>query len=669
MPFSLSKICRKFTNVPEENIATVLKEAKELLQGAYCIYNKFDRENYVCEVLFRNNSDDENIIATEINIIFKGLPIDEVGDTLIINNFTKHEIYVSSSVFAVYGIKSLLSVPVFCDDEVKGNMVLISEEFREFSPNEVELLSDLGTLILLEENHLTTSQDLKLTDDQYGTVFNNVNDCILLLKRDLIVDINNRGCEMFGYTKDEILGKKTIDLSPIIDKDDTNNAYNKAGFVELAMSGIPQHFEWIHQKKDGTEFYTDISLTRLSDKKHYNLIAIVRDITKRKEYEKGLVEASNLANESNRMKSVSLASMSHELRTPLNSIIGFSDLLLDEDTTEDEKELFTKLIQTAGRSLMQLIGDIIDISKIESGHVTIQKTKFNVNSFLQEVLFTFKQEKASRDKSNIELRLVLSDKTSDLMIETDPYRLQQVFYNLLSNSLKFIDDGFIEFGYLSITPDFIQFYVKDTGVGIDTSKKELIFEHYGQDQNIYSRNQEGTGLGLAISKSFVELLGGSIWLDSEIDEGSTFYFTIPFDLSPDKKERYLGSTLVVGGIDWSKYTVVIADDVEENYIFLKGVLSGTGVKIKWALNGQEAVNICKKEKVDLVLMDIRMPVMDGLEATILIKEYNPKIVIIAQTAFTSADDKAKCLESGFDEYFKKPINHERLFSVMGKYFK
>ncbi len=169
--------------------------------------------------------------------------------------------------------------------------------------------------------------------------------------------------------------------------------------------------------------------------------------------------------------------MSHELRTPLNSIIGFSDLLLDEDTTEEEKEMFSKLIQTAGRSLMQLIGDIVDISKIEAGKVMIQKSVFNVNTFLKEIFVAFKQEKKNRDKENIELKLMLSDQAADLKINTDQHRLRQVISNLLTNSLKFIDEGFIEFGYSGISPNSIQFYVKDTGVGISRPHKKIFLNN------------------------------------------------------------------------------------------------------------------------------------------------------------------------------------------------
>ncbi|MBC8319702.1 MAG: response regulator [Bacteroidetes bacterium] len=508
------------------------------------------------------------------------------------------------------------------------------------------------------------------SDNRYSAIFENAYDCIMLLKNNIIVDVNSKGYEMFGFNRDEMLGKSTDELSPTPDKIKDPQVGNQKGYLTKALDGEPQRFEWIHQKNDGSLFYSEISLSRLEGSDNYNILAIIRDISLRKEYERRLIEASEKAEEANRLKTNSLASMSHELRTPLNSIIGFSDLLLDEDTTEDEKEMFSKLIQSAGRSLMQLIGDIIDISKIEAGQVTIKKALFNVNSFLQDVLITFKQEKNNRNKSNIELKLILSDQASDLKIETDQHRLQQVFNNLLTNSLKFIDEGYIEFGYSSVTPENIQFYVKDTGVGIDNQKRDKIFEQYGQDKDIYNRNKEGTGLGLAISKSFVELLGGTIWVDSELDSGSTFYFTIPFEKNSGLTDKYLNKSLNVDSVNWSNRAILIVDDVKQNYVFLKGLLNHTRATILRAQNGKEAVEICKNNKsVDIVLMDIRMPVMDGFEASKLIRKDNPDICIIAQTAFASPEDKIKCVICGCNEYLKKPINHKELFSIITRHLR
>lgn len=659
-----------FSNNPTENIYIILKETKQLFKSTICIYYRINRHTGIVTGISNDmNVGDEPIITNISTLTWLTSLLNGDDDSKSIFDIQEEGYSKQDEVFKKNKLGSFCSVTVKSLGKVVGCLFVGDISQREYKPDEINALKLFALMIGLEEKHKSTSDLLITSDYKYGAIFENANDCIVLLKNNIIVDINQKGCDMFGYSREEILGMESSDISPENSSNGEINI-NQTGYMDAALKGEPQHFEWIHQKKDGTSFYTDISLTRLDNSDSYNTLAIIRDISKQKRYEKELIEAREKATELNRMKSLSLASMSHELRTPLNSIIGFSDLLLDEDTTEDEKEMFSKLIQTAGRSLMQLIGDIVDISKIEAGQVTIQKTMFNVNSFLQKILLTFKQEKDSRGKSDIELKLVLSDLASELRIETDPHRLQQVFNNLLTNSLKFIDNGFIEFGYLSITPKYIQFYVKDTGVGIDNNKREVIFEQYGQDKSTYNRNNEGTGLGLAISKSFVELLGGNIWLDSEIDEGSTFYFTIPFKVKSGYRENYLSNSLNISAKNWSGRTIVIADDVKENYVFLRGVLSPTGVKILWAQNGKEAFDFCKvNNKVDMVLMDIRMPVMNGLEASRLIKKNNPETIIIAQTAFASAQDKENCIASGCDEYFKKPINHEKLFSVIAEYFK
>lgn len=664
-------IVGKLTTTPGKNILIIIKEAQAALDGFFCIYNKLDSKNSV--LIGRSSEMDESddpIIDEAAGHICYELTMAGLDKPVIISDIDNSEFGSSDSTVAKYNLKSYLGVPVRIGDLAIGSLAIVDTKVRNFTENEIEIISTLALLIMLEEEHKMTLEGLKSSDTRYHAVFENANDCIMLLKDDIIIDINNKGCEIFGYSRDEMIKKSSDEFNPSADILDNSMLENQKGFLAKVLEGEPQRFEWVHQKKDGTNFYSEISLTKLDGNEDYNVLAIIRDITTRKDYEKSLIDANKKSEESNRMKSLSLASMSHELRTPLNSIIGFSDLLLDDDTTEDEKEMFSKLIQTAGRSLMQLIADIVDISKIEAGEVTIQKEIFNVNSFLQEVLLTFKQEKEKRGKANIELKLVLSDQATELKIETDTHRLRQVFNNLITNSLKFIDEGFIEFGYSSVTPDNIQFYVKDTGVGIGSDKKERIFEQYGQDEDTYNRNTEGTGLGLAISKSFVELLGGSIWVDSELDEGSTFYFTIPNNRLTDGNDNFTCRSLNIDSYNWSGRTILIVDDVKENYVFLKGLLNHTKVNILWAKDGSEAVDVCRgNQLVDMVLMDIRMPVMDGFEATKLIKKDNPDIVVIAQTAFASYDDKKRCTESGCDEYLKKPIDYKELFSAISKYYR
>ncbi|MFK5855054.1 MAG: ATP-binding protein [Bacteroidota bacterium] len=671
MIFSHSDLVNKLTSEPEKNILIIIKEAKLILGGLFCVYNKLDSKHSVLVGTTNEMTiDDQRIIDDAEGHICYEATMACIDETISISDLSLTEFSASDPVVATFNLKSYLGAPVRLNNKAIGALAIVDTIVREFTDNEKEVINSLALLIMLEEEHLLTIVGLKRSEFRYDALFQNANDCIVLLKNDVIIDINPKGYQMFGYINPELLGKTIVDLSPSDKEVKSRNGYNKKGYLTNVLKGIPQSFEWLHKKKDGSVFFTEISLSLLEGSDEYNILAIIRDISSRKEYEEELIEAKRKADEANKLKSLSLASMSHELRTPLNSIIGFSDLLLDDDTTDDEREQFTMLIQTAGRSLMQLIGDIIDISKIEAGEVTIQKSIFNVNSFLQEVLLTFRHEKENRGKSNIELKLILSDQISDLKIETDSHRLRQVFSNLLTNSLKFVEEGYIEFGYSSVSPTNIQFFVKDTGVGIRADKKDVIFDQYGQDKDTYSRNKEGTGLGLAISKSFVELLGGDIWVDSELDEGSTFYFTIPFqDNSSIQNDSYVNLSLNIEGVNWSNHTILVVDDVKQNYLYLKGLLQHTKATILWVKNGKESVDICHvNNSIDMILMDIRMPVMDGFEAAKIIRQSNPNIFIVAQTAFSSPEDRKRCLDSYCDGYLTKPINYKDLFSVLSKLF-
>ncbi len=663
MDYHLKNIAELLSLNPIDNINIILRETNKSIGNSITIYHDSgtDKSLFHSDITFEGYSNIKQAIE-ELSIGFsKSINKRSVsGKSLISNDIIKDYTFLKKQ-----SLDSYIIVPVTINNDDIGFIATLFSTNGKFETTLKDSLEKSALLISYEVRDLFTKDQLAKLDTKFNTVYDNSVDCIFLLDKKRIVDVNNSACRLFGFEKSDLLNESIIKLVAEVYNDNIEFSNEFESIFDTVLDEDKLNFEWKLIRSDKTDFIGEVTIVSIINNDEYNTLVNIRDISKRKKYEKDLIAAKEKANESSRLKSMSLASMSHELRTPLNSIIGFSDLLLDEDTTEDEKEMFSKLIQTAGNSLMQLIGDIVDISKIEAGQVTIQKTLFNINSFLQEIMFTFKQAKENQNKSDIELRMVLSDKASDLEIETDPHRLQQIFNNLLTNSLKFIDEGFIEFGYLSITPDYIQFYVKDTGVGIDNAKKDKIFEHFGQDETTYSRNRDGTGLGLAISKSFVELLGGNIWLDSEPNAGSTFYFTIPInsnlDLFGNGFNNYIGT-------NWKDKTILIADDVKENFVFLKGLLGHTGVKIIWAKNGQQAVDKCKNKNIDIVLMDIRMPVMDGLEATLLIKQENPNIYIIAQTAFASPEDEVNCKENGCDEYFKKPINHNRLFAVIKKYF-
>jgi len=365
----------------------------------------------------------------------------------------------------------------------------------------------------------------------------------------------------------------------------------------------------------------------------------------------------------NVLKTLFLANMSHEIRTPLNSIIGFSELLMEDDNTNEEEELFKKMISNSGRSLMQLIEDIIDISKIESGQLKITKGKFELNSFLDELLVSFNQEKRSRELNSINLELSKGCIEKELFICTDQTRLRQVLSNLITNSMKFTDSGFIKFGYLLTGSEQLQFYVKDTGTGIKTDAKSGIFDRFSQDKSTLDRNTEGTGLGLAISKSIVNLLNGEIWLDTEAGYGTTVYFTIPVD-NIDKSK--INNRLEIP--DYTGKKILIVDDVEPNIIFFKSLFSLTKAEIIIARTGKEAIEKCKQDgSISIVLMDIMMPEVDGYDGTRAIKELYPNLPVIMQTAFTSHNANKKSYDAGADEFITKPIDPQEIFKLVDKY--
>ncbi len=371
--------------------------------------------------------------------------------------------------------------------------------------------------------------------------------------------------------------------------------------------------------------------------------------------------------ESNRMKTAFLANMSHEIRTPLNTIIGFSDLIIDEEFKEHEVLNLVEMIKTSGKSLLQLVEDIIDISRIEAGQIRISPAEVKIGPVFEEMFKMFGNElNKRRDKSNVELRIGATS-PAEACVYADLFRFRQILINLLSNAVKFTESGYVELGYLSGESGKIQFYVKDTGVGIDPTMASKVFQRFGQINQPGTYNREGAGLGMAITKQLVELMSGQIWFDSQPGIGTTFYFTLPACL-PQRLEQH--DDYYKEMFEWSKEIFLIVDDVEANYLFLRSLLKSTGALMLWAKNGEEAIRYCRSNPdISLVLMDIQMPKTDGYEATAKIKELNADLPIIAQTAFADDKSKEKALKAGCNDFISKPINKHELLSLIGRYIK
>ena len=386
-----------------------------------------------------------------------------------------------------------------------------------------------------------------------------------------------------------------------------------------------------------------------------HLVFTLDDITERKEHERQIVIAKLQAEESDRLKTAFLSNLSHEIRTPLNAILGFSSLLGCPNISNAEREEIPELLVNHSNDLLELINDLIDISAIETDQLSVNNEECQLNNTLtetfNEVITKNRFIKKSKVKTNIKLG-ILEDKFTIL---TDAKRLSQVVAHLLSNAIKFTSSGFIELGYTLKDPNNLLFYVIDSGVGFTAEEKSIIFSPFRQADDSITRHYSGMGLGLAISKHIIERLGGEIWVDSVKNQGSTFYFTIPYVPVKTKFDNAFLSLKENELFNWNNKTILVADDIDSNFKFIRTLLKPTGANLIWAKNGQEAVDMVKSTKIDLILMDVVMPEVDGFEATRQIKLIDSNIKVICQTAYPEEHTKDQIQKCGMDRYLSKPI--------------
>lgn len=437
--------------------------------------------------------------------------------------------------------------------------------------------------------------------------------------------------------------------------------------LEIARTGKNWQGEIQLIKRNGDKNWISASFIPLlnSSKQLQHTVVIMENITTRKEYEKELIMAKSKAEESDRLKSVFLSNLSHEIRTPLNAIIGFSTLLFDGDLSFNERKNISDTIYKNSNDLLKLIENLIDISEIETGNLTIQKNDFSVNSLMNDLYRQLIDE--DKKASNVRLSLRKEVNWDNLTIHSDKLRIKQVLTHLLSNSCKFTEKGFIEFGYTLKDESTLMFYVIDSGIGIEPDKQSIIFNPFRQVDESSTRHYGGMGLGLAISKHIVEKLGGRIWLTSTPGSGTNVFFTIPYIPVNSKFERPVKRPIYTN-FNWDSKTILITDDIDANYVYLKSALKKTNAKIIWARNGKEAVEIVKSSaEINLILMDLIMPEMDGYEATRCIKAMNKEIPIIGQTAYPNANNAEKANESGFDTILEKPIRIQRMLLELNRF--
>lgn len=387
---------------------------------------------------------------------------------------------------------------------------------------------------------------------------------------------------------------------------------------------------------------------RDEDGKPLTLVGSSLVITNRKKMEQELTTAKELAEESNRLKSAFLANMSHEIRTPLNAIVGFSGILASTEE-EEEKQEYVSIIENNNTLLLQLISDILDLSKIEAGTLELNYSNIELNELMRELERGF----LLRVKTDA-VKLEFVEPAGPCMAYTEKNRLSQLMINLVTNAIKFTEKGSIRFGY-EMRENELYFYVTDTGCGIPKDKQQNIFGRFVKLNSF----AQGTGLGLSICKTLMDHMGGRIGVESEEGKGSTFWFTLPYKPAVKEDKKQMPKDIQPVSIERNKLTILVAEDNASNYKLFESILK-YDYHLIHAWDGMEAVEMFRKHNPQIVLMDINMPVMDGYEATREIRKYSAKIPIIAVTAFAYASDEQKVMESGFDGYMPKPINAKLL---------
>lgn len=626
-------------------------------------------------------------VVTQKNLeVFKRV-LDKVSDSILAASTDGTLVYANKQFIEEYGVKGELGVQKVYD-------LPVSLHTKEIFEKRVQEIRDNGGSMGYHARY-TRVGEVKERVHQVSTFImeDGQEEIVWFFTQDITDVIKNRDeLRELNYLLDAILNNIPVYMFVKDPEDDFRYLYwNKAlanhSKIPASRALGRTDFEIFPERSDAEKFHQDdLELMRTGErlemqetyvtaagetrivqtlKTHIPLvgrvpliIGISWDITNVQNIEQELIQARIKAEQSDRLKSAFLANMSHEIRTPLNAIVGFSRLMTTTDNREDEK-LYSEIINQNSDVLLQLINDILDLSKIEAGTFEYIKQPMDLGEMCRNVYEIHK----GRVQEGV--TLTLDNENDSLMINEDKNRILQLITNLITNAIKFTYEGEIHFGF-KLKKDYIDFYVKDTGIGISEEKLSHIFGRFVKLNSFV----QGTGLGLAICQMIVEKMGGAITVESELHEGSTFRFTIPYDMY-NKQEKFKKNAereqhLKVAIKSLQLRTLLVAEDVDSNFLLMNTVL-GKKYKLIRARDGREAVDMYKENHPDLIFMDIKMPYMDGLEATRLIRGYSKDIPIIALTAFAFESDREKAIEAGCNDYLTKPVLQEAIEKILDKY--
>nr|NQU89562.1 PAS domain S-box protein [Bacteroidota bacterium] len=514
-------------------------------------------------------------------------------------------------------------------------------------------------------------ESLRESEEKYRSVVNNSSEGIFIVQNEFCTYANPRVLEATGFSSEEFLRQM---ISGMIYHEDSEKVMNTY-FTPSNGDSFPA-FDFRIIRKDQSIIWVNIHATKIQWNEQPAVLCFLTDINHKKQAEQELLKkneelviAKEKAEESDRLKTTFLATMSHELRTPLNSIIGFSDFI-DETLEIDQITDFARTIQKNGVHLLNLIEDMFDISMIESGNVKINKSYFNLREFITEVNQLIREEQKIQHKEHLKVLTDYDFEIIDENVLTDKPKLKQVYINLIRNAVKFTEQGKIQFGFYIDEQNDLVFFIKDTGIGIADEKLSLVFERFRQAEDSHTRKYGGTGLGLYICSLLIQKLNGKIWVKSQPGHGSAFYFSIPGLMQKPELITPAVQKPRLTDYDFSGKTILIAEDEDSNLMLIDSILRKTGADTIHATDGLEVVEKSKVyQDVDLILMDIKMPKLNGLEATQKIRALNITTIIIALTAYALKGDREKAIAAGCNDYISKPINKIDLLEILAVYLK
>ncbi|MEX0986857.1 MAG: ATP-binding protein [Bacteroidales bacterium] len=506
-------------------------------------------------------------------------------------------------------------------------------------------------------------EQLSETERRFSSLLENVSMISVMYDtHGRILHCNRYFLELTGYTMEEVIGESWLDK--FIHPDDRDEI-GKVMEELISEQLYNQQFENDILKKDGSgiRIYWHNTILRSEEGGILGGASIGENVTQKRLEEEQLVEAKRKAEESDRLKSIFLTNMSHEIRTPMNAILGFTNLLSDNELPGPQKEKYVSIIKHSGNRLLQIINDILDISKLDAMQMSLQYSDSSLFDICINTFESFRQSQLLKEKSAIRISLDYPEELEELVLKTDCNRLQQVLDNLITNAIKYTDKGEIIFGLnLEDKGRKVRFIVSDTGRGIPKEVGDMVFERFRQvEEHEY---HEGSGLGLSISKGLIKLLGGEIWYESEPGKGSTFYFTIPCyattKIEIDKTVQEPGKLNLEG-----KH-VIIAEDDEDSYYLLSTFFDGTNAVIHHAENGKSCLELLEKISPDLILLDINMPILSGFDCLKEIRDRRPNTMVIAQTAYAGSEERERIMNAGAHGFIAKPFDKQELFEVIAK---